>query len=449
MIASMLSFITTNWLYLTITALTLAVIVLALILVDREHSHDDLIAFLKTGGKKVGASLLHWTWTKSFLFWLILSAGTFSELAFLLASTWMSVNAAEHSFVLLFMNEVQSEHVGYFARSAYVILPVFILPLGVTTTLTHLRSWRYTRTFLHPSGIWFALYLLPTFTFLVIDVCIIGNSNTEHYVLPDLLVTFRSIMAYTYGLIAIIYYYIGKQQEVDRLQEKDTIIDQLRQDNAVSLATLVREKDTIIMALRRETESQKELLAEYKNAHKQLLNAANKSDETALQGYSEECVNWLKSGVKSVTFEDITRYTGHSKRKIDAAITKGSLQKSTRNEKLILVTSLVEWLKSTPAPVVKEEPKILQFPSEKEPSTDPLLKAERAEMAEQSSGNYENLADKLQLTLDILGVNPGITDEQLAEELELKRPASARFWRLKAEEILAMQASEKEPAHAR
>ncbi|HKV58530.1 MAG TPA: hypothetical protein VJO32_09610 [Ktedonobacteraceae bacterium] len=44
--------------------------------------------------------------------------------------------------------------------------------------------------------------------------------------------------------------------------------------------------------------------------------------------------------------------------------------------------------------------------------------------------------DKLQMTIEALRSNPDITDAQLAEYLTLKRPASARFWRLKAIEIL-------------
>ncbi len=44
--------------------------------------------------------------------------------------------------------------------------------------------------------------------------------------------------------------------------------------------------------------------------------------------------------------------------------------------------------------------------------------------------------DKLQMTIEALKKNPTMTDEALAEYLSLKRPASARFWRLKAIEIL-------------
>ncbi len=44
--------------------------------------------------------------------------------------------------------------------------------------------------------------------------------------------------------------------------------------------------------------------------------------------------------------------------------------------------------------------------------------------------------DKLQMTIEALKTNPTMTDEALAAYLSLKRPASARFWRLKAIEIL-------------
>ncbi len=48
----------------------------------------------------------------------------------------------------------------------------------------------------------------------------------------------------------------------------------------------------------------------------------------------------------------------------------------------------------------------------------------------------EGNPDKLQMTIEALRTNPDMTDEALAEYLSLKRPASARFWRLKAIEIL-------------
>lgn len=45
--------------------------------------------------------------------------------------------------------------------------------------------------------------------------------------------------------------------------------------------------------------------------------------------------------------------------------------------------------------------------------------------------------DKLDITVDFLLEYPDATDEELASFLDLQRPASARFWRLKAREIVA------------
>lgn len=53
-----------------------------------------------------------------------------------------------------------------------------------------------------------------------------------------------------------------------------------------------------------------------------------------------------------------------------------------------------------------------------------------------AGGPADGNPDKLQMTIEALRSNPHITDEQLAGYLTLKRPASARFWRLKAIEIL-------------
>jgi hypothetical protein len=54
----------------------------------------------------------------------------------------------------------------------------------------------------------------------------------------------------------------------------------------------------------------------------------------------------------------------------------------------------------------------------------------------------ENMADKLHMTIEALKRQPDMSDEALAEYLSLRRPASARFWRLKAIEIINNQNKE-------
>ena len=52
----------------------------------------------------------------------------------------------------------------------------------------------------------------------------------------------------------------------------------------------------------------------------------------------------------------------------------------------------------------------------------------------------ERTDDLFQATFDYLKDHPSCTDEELAQHLQLKRPASARFWRLKVKELLAESA---------
>lgn len=85
--------------------------------------------------------------------------------------------------------------------------------------------------------------------------------------------------------------------------------------------------------------------------------------------------------------------------------------------------------------VLKKEQKQLQIVAENA--------AESASTLPQKAPTFsQGLAeDKLQITLEYLQENPTCSDEELAEILKLKRPASARFWRLKADEIIANNGS--------
>ena len=78
-------------------------------------------------------------------------------------------------------------------------------------------------------------------------------------------------------------------------------------------------------------------------------------------------------------------------------------------------------------------------------ATEPLLQRaitgqfvalESEESAKFAAQTKESSSDKLQMALEALKSDPKMTDETLAAHLSLKRPASARFWRLKAVELL-------------
>lgn len=317
---------------------------------------------VKSIAKHTAHSLITWEWTKKFLHWLIISAGTVSECAFLIASLWMSLNSSVHPLVRLAMSEDTAVHISEFATAAYVALPEMILGLAFVVTIGHIRLWLYDKKN-YSAVIWSVLYGLPTLVFLTLSLFTLGSSVTStRFIMPEYLIVVRALAGYMFAFTSLLYTQLGKPQEVDRLVKKDVFIAELKEENAATLATLQQEKDAMIADLEKENarlkddlSQVKQLLTESKNTQTELLKAVNKSSEDALQAYSAECINWLKSGIKTVSSEEITRYTGHSKRKIDGAITKGYLQLAPRNKELILVSSLVEWLKNTPPPAVKIE----------------------------------------------------------------------------------------------
>jgi hypothetical protein len=301
----------------------------------------------KERAKTIASSILHFTWTQSLLYWIILSAGTMSECAFLVASMWMSENSAAHDFVRKFMSEDMTKNVSYFATAAYVGLPVAILPLGILTVIKHARTWHYEKKRVCAPAVWCILYGLPTLVFLTLDIITVACSVLAvNFELPPALIVARALSAYTFALVALLYMQLGKPQEADRLKEKDLFIDQLQEQ----VRLLKVETESLVESINQ----QKQSLVEHKAAQKRLIEEMQKSDDDALQAYGQDCINWLRSGAKSVLVADIISFTGHSKKKINNALKSGDLQVSPRNRELVLVSSLVEWLKNTPPPTSKE-----------------------------------------------------------------------------------------------
>lgn len=85
-----------------------------------------------------------------------------------------------------------------------------------------------------------------------------------------------------------------------------------------------------------------------------------------------------------------------------------------------------------------------QFMTVDRPTTE-ALSPQHASSTSIPTISVEGNPDKLQMTIEALRSNPDMTDEALAEYLSLKRPASARFWRLKAIEILSTSGKDTGP----
>jgi hypothetical protein len=153
---------------------------------------------------------------------------------------------------------------------------------------------------------------------------------------------------------------------------------------------------------------------------------------------------WLSRDVKSVSIQEIVEVTKQSKRRVQYQIGK-ALKKTTRNDNKILVSSVIEWLKTAPIP---EQVAVYSFPQNGGDTAGSLLQDGETSLpqnGETVSTIYSTLLehpgdagiDKLAVTLSAMREKPDMSDEELAEILGLKREASARFWRLKAQEVLA------------
>lgn len=307
-----------------------------------------------------------WQWTKQLLYWLIFSAGTMSECAFLIASVWMSINSSVHQLVHLFMPDSIAINISTFASAAYVALPEMIVGLACLTVIAHGRTFLYTKDY--RAAIWTTLFFLPTLIFIGLSIFTLANSvqNTS-YTVPTFWVVTRALAGYSYAFLSLIYAEIGKAQEADRLADKDRTIEQMGEERDVLCETFEQEKNIMIETFEQEAETlneqinlltaelnqQKTILAQHKKQNEDLQKAALETANTALQAYSPECIDWLNSGIKTATVEEINHYTGHSKRKLTYAMVNGKLQTATRNKELIVVSSLIEWLKDNPPAVVR------------------------------------------------------------------------------------------------
>lgn len=301
-------------------------------------------------GKGFWYNVRTWAWTRSLLHWIILSAGTMSEFAFLLASLWVSVNANVHAFItqVLGVPEGMTQNITSLATTAYIALPECIVGLAMVITISHVRMVLYNRRHRVKDwwpGVWVVLYGGPTLVFLGLSLYTLGSAVANvTFEMPKELVVARALAGYIFAFTSLLYTQIGTPQEQDRLAEKDVSIARWQSETARLNAVLASETARLESLIA----EQNEIILASKKRNEALANEVNKSAQSALDAYSVDCKNWLMSGVKTAFVETVSEFTGHSKRKINNAIAAGNLQVSPRNKELILVSSLIEWLKNNP-----------------------------------------------------------------------------------------------------
>ena len=78
--------------------------------------------------------------------------------------------------------------------------------------------------------------------------------------------------------------------------------------------------------------------------------AAWHKDAFALLQQYPKMQSWLTTGQRTAAIEEIVEVTQHSKRKIVNRVHDGTLKRSPRNAQLILISSVIDWLKTLPPP---------------------------------------------------------------------------------------------------
>lgn len=152
-----------------------------------------------------------------------------------------------------------------------------------------------------------------------------------------------------------------------------------------------------------------------------------------MENGEENMASWLASCGSTVSLLEVVQRTKLSRKLLNNRVERKEIR-CTKNKDIVYVDSLKLWMKNN-GYLGKRTITVDLKPKETE-SVSSQIPAGEIDGNDEESGP-ESL-DKMQVTLAALETDRNVTDEKLAEILNLKRPASARFWKLRALEILAV-----------
>jgi hypothetical protein len=157
----------------------------------------------------------------------------------------------------------------------------------------------------------------------------------------------------------------------------------------------------------------------------------------AFNPHAEEKSTELWKGFTSrqmVTVEVASTLLNVTPETVSKLRSRGVLKTSGKNKNLITIASIKAY----------DEKRSPRNPSAQIEGSKPALKivanGQQEDASEAFNEDEEGTDDLFQAAFDYLKEHPSCTDEELAQHLQLKRPASARFWRLKVQEVVAKNA---------
>jgi DNA-binding protein H-NS len=330
----------------TITFMAIAVVLVAVIATHKLNREKSLSTALY---------ILSWEWVKSFLYWLVVSAGTISECVFLMASLWISVNATVHPLMLKVVSEAVSETLSQLSVASFTSLPEIIVGLAFVTTYGHIKSYCLHKK--KSSLTWGILFGLPTIVFMGLSLWTLGSSSLHiGYEMPPFIIATRALSGYLYGFLSMLFVLIGKPDYADFVSSKENKIADLEASIATQKAKMqadIEEQknrlETIIENLTNDLETVNVRLIESTNQTRRLAQRAENLERTGIEDYPNVISEWIEKGVKTVSIDEIATITGHSKRRL----CKAPFQRHNRNKDLIIVSSVIDWLKIAPLPDTK------------------------------------------------------------------------------------------------
>jgi hypothetical protein len=297
-------------------------------------------------------AFFHWQWVKAFLYWLVVSAGTVSECVFLIASIWVSLNATVHPLMLQMMSQQATVTISQLAISAFTSLPEIILGLAVVTTYGHIKYWCMHRK--RSSIVWAILFGVPTIVFASLTVwTLIASALAVGYAMPSVLVATRVLAGYAYGFLSMLYVLIEKPDMADHIASLNGTIDDLNKEiekgkvDFDAKLNQIRLQATLALAESKKQIDDLETIIESQDSQvKRLAERACRAASQGLENYPKVEANLVSQGIKTVLYDAIPELTGHSKQRL----AKAKLQRHPRNKDLVVVASLVNWLRTAPLP---------------------------------------------------------------------------------------------------
>lgn len=313
------------------------------------------------GMKQHVTSFLQWQWVKKFVYWIVVSAGTVAECIFLIASIWVSLNATVHPLMLKVLSEAQTFTFSELSISAFTALPEIILGLAVVTTYGQIKA--YCLHGRNSSLTWSILFGLPTLVFAGLTIWTLCASALQiGYIMPAFLIATRVLAGYVYGFVTMLFVLIQEpdnadyvtglksdhSSEVATLNDKIVMLNNTIEESKVDFADAIEqfkcdfevrlnEKDSALNELRMISKSQNEQV-------KQLTDKASSLVRHDLANYPKVVSELIETGKATIQIDEAVNLTGISKRRLNNA----NLKRHSRNRDLIMVNSLIEWLKTVP-----------------------------------------------------------------------------------------------------